>query len=195
MPSLLLQGISAALISNIIFGELLGIESLANSSKSMKSAVGTGVAVILVMIFASAITWGANFLLHLIHSEFLQTFVFIVAVAGFVQLCKVLFSRKLPNVSKLINGHFTPLMVNSAILGVALFNIGQFSPPEGSGGFVYAMVNGVSAGVGFFIAVVILAGVRERLELCGDIPKAFRGVPIAMISAALIAVAFFGFAG
>jgi len=195
MPNLLLLGISAALVSNLVFGELLGIESLASSSKSLKSAVGAGVAVVFVMIFASAITWGMYVFLQFIHSEFLITFIFIVVVAGFVQLCKLFLNRKIPKIGKPIGGYFTPLTVNSAILGVALFNINQFMPPDGAGGFAHIMVNGALAGVGFLIAVVILAGVRERLELCSNVPKAFRGIPIAMICAGLIAVAFLGLAG
>jgi len=175
------------LINNFILTQFLGIEPLVNSANNVKQAAKLGGAIIVLMILVSALTWVVNqFVLVMFNIEYLKTFVFIVVIILLVQFTEWILRR-----FKLSLGvHLPELIANSAILGLAIINVLRFS--EFGGNFTIAMINAAAAGVGFFIVVVLFAGIKERLDL-KNIPKYFRGAPIVLISTALIAIAFLGF--
>jgi len=191
MNDLILLGITAALINNLLLVQLLGVESLPNASKSIKSAAKFGLLVTFVMLCATVLTWYTNSALRYLHGiipvEHLQTLTFVVVVAGFTQLCGLLIRKKIPSLHKRIGRDFKAVTVNSAILGIVIININQ--PEILSDRFARAMIDGGAAALSFLIALVILAGIRERLEL-HNVPKPLQGIPIALISAALIAIPF-----
>jgi len=184
---LLMLSLGTALIHNFILTQFLGVEPLVNSANNIKQAAKLGLAVIVLMVLVSGITWVVNsvFLVYL-ELEYLKTFVFIVVIIALVQLTEMILKK-----FKFSLGVRLPeLIANSAILGLALINISEFA--ERGGNFVSVMVNALAAGIGFLIVVVLFAGIKERLDL-KNIPLNFRGAPIALISIALIAIAFLGF--
>lgn len=154
-------------------------------------------AVIFVMTIASMFTWSINeFILIPREVEYLQTIVFILVIASLVQLVEMILRKHSPVLYDSL-GVFLPLITtNCAILGVAILNTGEnpFTDEGGSFSFIEAITNGMMSGVGFTLALVLMAGIRERLELA-DIPKPLEGLPIAFISAGLMAIAFLGFSG
>ena len=190
LRELMMISLGTAIINNFVLVQLLGVEPLFNSSKNLKSATDMGVAVMFVMIFASLAAWAVNtYVLVAFHAEFLRTFVLIIVVVATVQIIEKFSKRFIKSLYLFLSGYLRLITVNSVILGIILINVNQFGAVDGV--FAHTMVNTVAAGVGFFIAIVLLAGVRERLEL-KNIPKPFRGIPIALISAGLIAMAFMG---
>jgi len=184
---LLLLSLSTVLINNFILTQLLGIEPLINSANNVKQAAKLGLAVIFIMVLVSSLTWVVNSVLLIpFRLEYLKTFVFIVIIVSLVQFTDWILQK-----FKVSLGVQLPaLIANSAILGLALINVLQFS--EFGGNFIQAIVNAIAAGSGFFLVVVLFAGIKERLDL-KNIPRCFGGVPIALVSTALIAIAFLGF--
>ncbi len=158
-------------------------------SKKIESSIGMGMAVTFVMTLASAVTWVIYYyLLVPFNLEYLQTISFILIIASLVQFVEMVVRKMSPNLYKAL-GVFLPLITtNCAVLGAAILNIQE------KYNFIETTVNGFAAAVGFTMALILLAGVRERLEYA-DVPKAFQGVAIAFISAGLLAMAFMGFSG
>jgi len=191
MNDLILLGLTTALINNLLLTQLLGVESLPNASKNLKSAAKFGLLVVFVMLFATVLTWYTNSVLQYLHgifsAEHLQTLVFVMVVAGFAQLCSLIVRKKIPALHKQIGKDFKSVTVNSAILGIAITNIGEYALL--GDGLIRSIINGGMAALSFLIALVLLAGIRERLEL-HNVPKPLQGIPIALISAALIAIPF-----
>ncbi len=206
--------IMSIFVNNFVLMKFLGLCPYMGVSTKLSSAVGMGAAVTFVMGVATVITWFlyAYFLaptfnnifylvLDLDYSQlpdltFLRTIVFILVIAATVQFIEMYLQKSSPTLYKAL-GIFLPLITtNCAILGVAVLNIDMFfvdgMPIENS--FIYAVVQAIASGVGFTLVLVLMAGVREQLELA-DVPKPFRGLPIAFISAALMAIAFLGFSG
>ena len=191
--------VGSIFINNFIFSKFLGLCPFMGVSKKIESSIGMGMAVTFVMTLASAVTWIVyNFLLkadytiagkHIKYDiTFLQTIAFILIVASLVQFVEMVIQKTSPNLYKAL-GVFLPLITtNCAVLGVTILNI-----QEGYS-FIEATVNGFAAALGFALALLMLAGVRERIEY-SDIPKSFQGVAIAFISAGLLAMAFMGFSG
>lgn len=189
MREILLILIGSALVSNVVLSQFLGLCPFLGVSKNVKTAAGMGFAVIFVITIASAITSLIyEFILVPAKIQYLQTIVFILVIAALVQLVEMILKKYSPALYSAL-GVFLPLITtNCAVLGVALINV------QKSYSFVNSVVNGIGTAIGFLIAIVIIAGIRERIEF-NDIPESFKGTPIVLITAGLMAIAFFGFSG
>lgn len=181
--------ISSILINNFIFARFLGICPFMGVSKKIESSLGMGMAVTFVMTLASGVTWVINkFILVPYNIEYLRTIAFILIIASLVQFVEMAIEKLSPNLYKAL-GVFLPLITtNCAVLGVALINIGENYT------FIEAITNGFAGAIGFTLALIILAGIRERLEY-SDVPIAFKGIGIAFVTAGILAMAFMGFSG
>jgi electron transport complex protein RnfA len=181
--------IGSIFINNFIFAKFLGICPFMGVSKKVESSVGMGMAVTFVITLASGVTWVVfHYILTPLNLEYLQTIAFILIIASLVQFVEMAIQKTSPGLYKAL-GVFLPLITtNCAVLGVAILNIQEKL------NFIETIVTGFFVSIGFTLALVLLAGVRERLEY-SKIPKPFQGVPIAFISAGLLAMAFMGFSG
>ena len=181
--------IGAIFINNFVFAKFLGICPFMGVSKKVESSIGMGMAVAFVMTLASAVTWLIYyFMLVPFGLEYLLTIMFILIIASLVQFVEMAIQKTSPSLYKAL-GVFLPLITtNCAVLGVAILNV-----QEGFN-FIETIINSFAVAVGFTLALVLLAGIRERLEYA-DVPRPFQGVPIAFVSAGLLAMAFMGFAG
>jgi len=204
LKALFIISISVIFINNFVFAKFLGICPYIGVSRQLDSAIGMGAAVTFVMTLASTVTWLIfNYLLAPVETNifynlltldappdltFLKTIAFILVIASLVQFVEMVIQKTSPSLYKSL-GIFLPLITtNCAILGVALLNIDEGYT------FIQSIVHGFSAGLGFTLALVLMAGIREKLDMA-DIPKAFQGIPIAFIMAGLMAMAFLGFSG
>lgn len=186
--NLILLFLSVVLVNNVITSQFLGICPFLGVSKKVDTAVGMGVAVTFVLTLASFITYFVQRILEITNNQFLQTIAFILVIASIVQFVEMVIQKMSPSLYQAL-GVFLPLITtNCAVLGIALVNV------QNGYNLVETMVNGFGAGVGFTLAIVLFAGIRERLEL-EDIPETFKGFPITLISASLMSIAFLGFAG
>lgn len=186
--NLILLFLSVVLVNNVITSQFLGICPFLGVSKKVDTAVGMGVAVTFVLTLASFITYFVQKILEITNNQFLQTIAFILVIASIVQFVEMVIQKISPSLYQAL-GVFLPLITtNCAVLGIALVNV------QNGYNLVETMVNGFGAGVGFTLAIVLFAGIRERLELA-DIPESFKGFPITLISASLMSIAFLGFAG
>lgn len=187
--SLFSISLSAILAENFILVKFLGICPFMGVSKRADTAVGMGVAVIFVMGLASAATWAVNeYLLVALNLEFMQTVVFILVIAALVQFVEMFLQKALPSLYQALGIYLPLITTNCAVLGVALLNI------QNGYTFIESLVYGIMGGVGFTVAILLFSSVRERLEDC-DCPKAFKGFPLALIAAGLLALSFMGFSG
>lgn len=187
--SLFSISLSAILAENFILVKFLGICPFMGVSKKFDTALGMGVAVIFVMGLASAATWAVNeYLLLPYDLEYMQTVVFILVIAALVQFVEMFLQKALPALYQALGIYLPLITTNCAVLGVALLNI------QNGYSFIESVVYGIMGGVGFTVAILLFSSVRERLEDC-DCPKAFRGFPIALIAAGLLALSFMGFSG
>jgi electron transport complex protein RnfA len=181
--------IVAVFIENFVLNQILGICPFIGVSNKLDSAVGMGFAVTFVMVMAGVVTWTIqNYILVPLHLEYLQTISFILVIASLVQFVEMVVKKTAPALYQSL-GVFLPLITtNCAVLGAALINIKK------GYGLVEATVNSFGAGIGFFFALIIMAGIRERLNI-SEIPEAMKGAPITFITAGLLATAFMGFSG
>jgi electron transport complex protein RnfA len=189
MPELLQLVIGAILVNNFVLTRFLGICPFLGVSKKVETAVGMGMAVIFVMTLAATITWIVyKFLLLPLDLVYLQTIVFILVIASLVQLVEMVLQKQFPALYEAL-GIFLPLITtNCAILGVAVLNIQKELT------FLLAIIFAFSAGAGFTLALVLMAGLRERIELA-PVPESLKGTAIALITAGLLSLAFMGFSG
>ena len=180
--------LSAVLTENYILVKFYGICPFMGVSKKIDTALGMGMAVTFVMALASAACWAVNLLLIALDLQYMQTVAFILVIASIVQVVEMFLKRSVPALYKAL-GVFLPLITtNCAVLGVALVNV-----QEGYD-FLQSIINGAAGGIGFTIAIVLFASIRERVDKT-DCPRAFKGVPITLIAAGLLALAFMGFSG
>ncbi|HNS10563.1 MAG TPA: electron transport complex subunit RsxA [Candidatus Ozemobacteraceae bacterium] len=181
--------IVAIFIENFVLNQILGLCPFIGVSNKIDSAVGMGLAVTFVMVMAGVATWSIQaFLLVPLQLEYLQTISFILVIASLVQFVEMVIRKTAPALYQSL-GVFLPLITtNCAVLGVALLNIKK------NYGLVESAVNSFGGGLGFFFALIIMAGIRERLDV-SEIPEAMRGAPIAFVTAGLLATAFMGFSG
>ncbi len=189
---LLVISIGAILIQNFVLVQFLGICPFLGVSKKVETAVGMGFAVVFVMACASAITWAVQQLLMLFGIEYLQTIAFILVIAVLVQFVEMFLQKSIPSLYNSLGIYLPLITTNCAVLGVAIVNITKFGGAELS--FLKSVIYGTSAGLGFTLAIVLFAGVRERLE-SSDIPGFLKGMPITLITASLLSIAFMGFSG
>lgn len=181
--------LSSILVNNFIMSRFLGICPFLGVSKRVETAVGMGLAVTFVMALASVITYLAHyFILVPLKLEYMQTLAFILIIAALVQFVEMVIQKSSPSLYKALGVYLPLITTNCAVLGVAIINI-----EEGYDLF-QTLINGVGGALGFTLAIVLFAGIRERLDL-SDIPKPLQGFPIAMITAGLMSVAFLGFQG
>ncbi|MDU4934122.1 MAG: electron transport complex subunit RsxA [Peptostreptococcaceae bacterium] len=186
--NLILLFLSIVLVNNVITSQFLGICPFLGVSKKVDTAVGMGAAVTFVLTLASIITYFIQILLEKTELEFLQTIAFILVIASIVQFVEMVIQKMSPSLYQAL-GVFLPLITtNCAVLGIAIVNVDK------GYNLIETIVNGFGAGVGFTLAIVLFAGIRERLEIA-DIPEAFRGFPITLIAAGLMSIAFLGFTG
>ena len=179
----------AILVDNFVLSKFLGVCPFLGVSKSLKTAMGMSFAVLFVMVLATAITWPVfNLLLAPFDLNYMQTVIFILVIASLVQIIEVFLKKVIPPLYNAL-GIFLPLITtNCAILGLTLLNIDE--------GYTFAqsMVNAVGAGLGFMLALFLFSGIREKVDHA-DVPKFMKGLPIALVSAALISITFMGFKG
>jgi len=187
--SLLIIAISTALVNNVVLSQFLGLCPFLGVSKKINTAAGMGGAVIGVITIASAVcNLIYDFILVPLNLVYLNTIVFILVIATLVQFVEMFLKKTSPSLYEAL-GVFLPLITtNCAVLGIALTNV------QNSYNFLESVVAGLGTAIGFTIAIVIMAGIRERIEY-NDVPESFKGMPIVLLTAGLMAIAFFGFAG
>lgn len=190
MPYVLLIVINAVFVNNFVLSRFLGICPFLGVSKKTDTALGMGLAVIFVMGVASVITYAIDLALVAAGIEYLRTIVFILVIAALIQLVEIFVKRFSPSLYSALGVYLPLITTNCAVLGVAIMNVTELATTN----ILYSFVNGVASGVGFTIAILILAGIREKLELA-DIPESFKGFPITLAAAAVIAMGFAAFSG
>lgn len=189
MKELLIILISAALVNNVVLSQFLGLCPFLGVSKKVDTSVGMGAAVIFVITIASAVTSVLyTQVLVRFQLEYLQTIVFILVIAALVQFVEIVLKKVMPGLYQALGVYLPLITTNCAVLGIAIINV------QKEYGILKSIINGFGTAAGFTIAIVILAGIRERNEH-NDVPKAFQGSPILLITAGLMAMAFVGFSG
>ena len=189
MKELLIIAIGSAIVNNVVLSQFLGICPFLGVSKKVETATGMGGAVVFVITLSSFFTGLIyNFILVPLGFEYLQTIVFILFIAALVQFVEMFLKKSMPSLYKALGVYLPLITTNCAVLGIALSNV------QNEYTILESIVNGFGSAVGFAISITILAGIREKLEY-SDIPEAFKGTPIVLITSGLMAIAFFGFAG
>jgi electron transport complex protein RnfA len=189
LTNLLSISLGAILVNNFIFSQFLGCCPFLGVSKKLDTAVGMGIAVTFVMGLASAITWLVNqYILVKFDLLYMQTVVFILVIAALVQFIEMFLQKSMPALYTALGIYLPLITTNCAVLGVALLNI------QNKYNFIESTVYGITGGLGFLLAIVLFASVRER-NVFADCPKCFEGFPIALITAGLMALSFMGFSG
>lgn len=189
MVNCMLIAVGAALVNNVVLSQFLGLCPFLGVSKKTDTAAGMGAAVIFVIMIASAVTYGVYYaILTPLNLEYLQTIVFILVIAALVQFVEMFLKKSMPSLYKALGVYLPLITTNCAVLGVALTNVQKsYSILEG-------VVNGFAIAVGFTVSIVIMAGIREKTEN-NDVSPSFQGTPIVLVTAGLMAIAFFGFSG
>ena len=189
MTKLIIILLSAVFINNYVLSRFLGICPFLGVSKKLDSATGMSLAVIFVMLMATAATWPIQtYLLTPNNLGYLQTIVFILVIAALVQLVEIVLKRYIPSLYKSLGVSLPLITTNCAVLGVTILNITENYT------FVEAMVNSLGSGLGFFLAMVMFSGVRSTIG-GSDIPKSFKGLPVTLVAAAITSLSFLGFGG
>ncbi len=189
MKELLIIAIGSALVNNVVLSQFLGICPFLGVSKKVDTAAGMGGAVVFVITIASLVTSLIyKFILMPLGFEYLQTIVFILIIAALVQFVEMFLKKAMPPLYQSLGVYLPLITTNCAVLGVALTNVQkEYSVLQG-------VINGIGTSVGFLIAIVIMAGIREKIEY-NDISESFQGTPIVLVTATLMAIAFCGFSG
>ena len=189
IKELLIILISSSLVNNVVLSQFLGLCPFLGVSKKTNTAAGMGVAVIFVITLASAVSGAIyKYILEKLDITYLQTIVFILVIAALVQFVEMFLKKFMPSLYQAL-GVYLPLITTiCAVLGIALTNV------QKKYGIMTGIVNGFATAVGFTVSIVILAGIREKMEY-NDIPESFKGMPIVLVTAGLMAIAFCGFSG
>ncbi len=189
MKALIVIIMSSILVDNYVLRQFLGICPFLGVSKKLNQAVGMGVAVTLVMLLATAVTWPIQYyILDALEIGYMQTIVFILIIASLVQFTEIILKRYIPSLHKSLGVYLPLITTNCAVLGVTINNI------DDSYTFIESMVSSLGCGLGFLLAMVIFSGVRSRIEE-SKIPERFRGLPATLVAASFVSLAFFGFEG
>ena len=188
--------LGAVLVNNFIVAQFLGICPFLGVSKKLDQAAGMSVAVIFVMVLATAVTYPIqHFILDKNNLGYLQTIVFILVIAALVQLVEIVLKKYIPSLHAALGVYLPLITTNCAVLGVCISNVDNYMGVTAFGGsFVHALFNALGSGLGFLLAMVLFSGVRSRVDKC-KCPECFKGMPITLISAAIVSVSFMGFAG
>ncbi|QIB67837.1 electron transport complex subunit RsxA [Aminipila butyrica] len=189
MKEILMIMLSVALVNNFVLAQFLGICPFLGVSKKLDSSVGMGIAVTFVMVLATACTWPVQtFLLDKYEIEYLQTVAFILIIAALVQFLEMLLKKFIPALHRSLGVYLPLITTNCAVLGVTIMNIkSEFN-------FVESMANSFAAGVGFLLAMVLFSGMRQKMDNA-NVPKAFQGIPMVLMGAAILSLSFMGFSG
>ncbi len=193
IKSLVAIFLAAILTENYVLNKFLGICPFLGVSKKLNTAVGMSCAVTVVMVIATAVTWPLYTYLLKPRLDYLQTIVFILVIAALVQLLETVLHKYMPPLYNSLGIYLPLITTNCAVLGVTMLVL-EKGAADPSFGYLQSLVNAFGSGVGFLVAMVLFAGVRERLEDC-DIPETFQGLPITLVAASLVAVSFLGFNG
>ena len=187
---------AAVLVNNYVLAQFLGICPFLGVSKKLDQAAGMSVAVIFVMLLATAVTYPIqHFVLDQNNLGYLQTIVFILVIAALVQLVEIILKKNIPALHASLGVYLPLITTNCAVLGVCISNVDNYMGVTAFGGsFVQALFNALGSGLGFLLAMVLFSGVRSRVDKC-KCPECFKGMPITLISAAIVSVSFMGFAG
>jgi len=180
---------SAVFVNNYVLQRFLGICPFLGVSKKLDQATGMSIAVIFVMLLATAVTWPIQYyLLDPNDLGYMQTIVFILVIAALVQLVEIVLKKYVPSLHAALGVYLPLITTNCAVLGVTILNITE------NYDFAASMINSLGSGLGFFLAMVLFSGVRSRME-GGNTPEAFKGLPITLVAASIVSISFFGFAG
>ena len=198
MTKLIIILLSAVFINNYVLSKFLGICPFLGVSKKLDSATGMSLAVIFVMLLATAATYPIQFyLLEPNNLGYLQTIVFILVIAALVQLVEIILKRYIPSLHQSLGVYLPLITTNCAVLGVTILNVQDFPVTETTSfwwGFTQSMINSLGSGLGFLLAMVMFSGVRSVIEGC-DVSKNFKGLPITLVAAAITSLSFLGFGG
>ena len=194
LTKFILLFISCVLTNNFIFSRFLGCCPFLGVSNKVEPAMGMGIAVTFVMGLASLFTWAVGKLLVLLDIQYLNTIAFILIIAGLVQFVEMFIKKSSPTLYKSLGIYLPLITTNCAVLGVTIINFDSYVVEMDAIGLVYSVLNGVFSALGFMLAIVLMAGIRERLET-SKIPQPFKGFPISLITAGLMSLAFTGFSG
>ncbi len=189
VKSLIVILMTSVLVNNYVLNKFLGICPFLGVSKKLNQATGMGIAVIFVMLVATAVTWPIQtYVLNTLGLGYMQTIVFILVIAALVQFVEIVLKKYIPSLHKSLGVYLPLITTNCAVLGVTINNI------KDEYTFVESMVSSLGCGLGFLLAMVLFSGVRSRLN-SENIPKCFQGLPITLLAASLVSLAFFGFSG
>ncbi len=189
LKTLIIIMMSSVLVNNYVLSRFLGICPFLGVSKKLDQATGMGIAVIFVMLVATAVTWPIQyFILDANGLGYMQTIVFILVIASLVQFIEIVLKKFIPALHKSLGVYLPLITTNCAVLGVTINNI-----TDGYN-FVESIVSALGCGLGFLLAMVLFSGIRSRIEE-SEIPQSFRGLPVTLIAASFLSLAFFGFAG
>ena len=187
--SLVIILMSAVLVDNYVLSRFLGICPFLGVSKKLDQATGMGISVIFVMLMATAVTWPIQtYILDAVGLGYMQTIVFILVIAALVQFVEIVLKKFIPSLHKSLGVYLPLITTNCAVLGVTINNM-----TDGYD-FVESLISSLGVGLGFLLAMVIFSGVRSRIEE-SDIPEHFKGLPVTLIAASFVSLAFFGFEG
>ena len=186
---ILIEVLAASLVNNVVLSRFLGLCPFLGVSRKTSTAVGMGTSVTIVVTISSAVTYAINkFLLIPLNLTYLRTIVYILIIAALVQSIEIIIRKKIPSLYNALGVYLPLITTNCAVLGVCI------DSAQKSMTFLETMVYSVGTAVGFLIAIVLMSGIREKLEFC-NVPKTFRGMPIVLVIAGLMAIAFYGFTG
>lgn len=189
MKELLIIAVGAAVVNNVVLSQFLGLCPFFGVSKKIETAAGMGGAVIFVITLSSLVTGLIyQFILSPLNLEYMQTIVFILVIAALVQFVEMFLKKVMPSLYQSLGVYLPLITTNCAVLGVAVINV------QKSYNVLQGTINGFATAVGFTISIVLMAGLREKMEY-NDVPKYFQGFPIVLLTAGLMAIAFFGFSG
>lgn len=181
--------VSSSLVSNVVLSQFFGLCPFLGVSKKTSTATGMGAAVVFVITLSSAVTGAIyKYILEPLNLTYLQTIVFILIIAALVQFVEMFLKKFIPSLYEALGVYLPLITTNCAVLGVAITNV------QKEYGILTGIINGFATAIGFLIAIVILAGIREKMEY-NDVPESFKGMPIVLLTAGLMAIAFCGFSG
>ena len=197
MKELLIILVSSAIVNNVVLSQFLGLCPFLGVSKSVETAAGMGGAIIFVITLSSFVTGIIyNAILVPTNLTYLQTIVFILLIAALVQFVEMFLKKAMPSLYQALGVYLPLITTNCAVLGVALTNVqnGYYDNMSTGMGLLTGVINGFATAVGFLVSIVLMAGIREKIEY-NDITESFKGTPIVLVTAGLMAIAFFGFSG
>jgi len=194
VKTLIIIIMSSVLVDNYVLSRFLGICPFLGVSKKVNQSVGMGISVIFVMLVATAVTWPIQaYVLEPLNMGYMQTIVFILVIAALVQFIEIFLKKFIPALHKSLGVYLPLITTNCAVLGVTINNITDYGV-EDPNAFLFSMVSSLGCGLGFLFAMVLFSGMRSRIEE-SDVPESFKGLPVTLVAASFISMAFFGFAG